>query len=443
MLSCFLTSCGSQKKASRPATPPRPAWLEQRPQPSGYYVGIGSADKQAYPLEYQQIAKRKALSDLASEIEVTVDARSMLYRIDEGGRFRSQYRSATQLQARQSLEGYQRVDNWEDDNSFWVYYRLSQSQYRQQLAQARDKAAQVALSLFRQGQELEASGRFADAMGLYLQALTELEAYLGEPIEVSEGGTSLRLGDACYDALTELVGQTALRFAPPEVAVRSGDRPDRPLSRLQLTARARPVPQARLQWRPAEGRAMPIQTDAEGQWPYHPEVVARAPGRYQHRAVFRLKALAELDWEAHPLANRLVERLPTPSATLSVSVSPPDCRIRIEGAWSQGQPSLRSGVEAAVQQAGMQPIARAPAAYLLTLEVSERDGPVNEGIHVRYLDLRWRLSEGGRVVTQGQINGVKGVQLKAEDARRQAYQNSPEALEDALRPALRRWLRGE
>ena len=53
-----------------------PDWLQERPMGAFDYIGIGSATKDQS--NYQEIAKRNALAELASEIEVTVEANSLL-----------------------------------------------------------------------------------------------------------------------------------------------------------------------------------------------------------------------------------------------------------------------------------------------------------------------------------------------------------------------------
>jgi hypothetical protein len=82
-LAILLWSCGSSKKATTPVAETNvvriPDWLVKRPLNTGYYIGISRVSKRSYPSNFSDEAKKKALDDLSQEIEVKVEANSILY----------------------------------------------------------------------------------------------------------------------------------------------------------------------------------------------------------------------------------------------------------------------------------------------------------------------------------------------------------------------------
>ncbi|MFO0268507.1 MAG: LPP20 family lipoprotein, partial [Cyclobacteriaceae bacterium] len=108
----------------------RPAWLSAKPQQSGYYVGIGQGIKDGTN-NYIQAAKKSAFEDLISEIKVTVSSSSVLTQIDANKEFQEKYEQIIQTTAADDIQEFEQVDSWEDEKTYWVYYRLSRERYRQ------------------------------------------------------------------------------------------------------------------------------------------------------------------------------------------------------------------------------------------------------------------------------------------------------------------------
>ena len=72
------TSCSSSKKAQE-NLPPAPAWVANKPTQPGYYIGVGRAPKVGDVNGYRQASKNNALSDLGSDISVSISSSCLLY----------------------------------------------------------------------------------------------------------------------------------------------------------------------------------------------------------------------------------------------------------------------------------------------------------------------------------------------------------------------------
>ena len=75
----LLVSCTTQQNLIED-TPqdPIPDWVSQHPIDNSYYIGIGSCNKKSYPVDFNSIAKKNALNDMASSVSVRVQGESFL-----------------------------------------------------------------------------------------------------------------------------------------------------------------------------------------------------------------------------------------------------------------------------------------------------------------------------------------------------------------------------
>ena len=106
----------------------KPIWLNEYPADPRYYIGIGSASKADDPA-YQQSARESALAELISQIEVNVSSVSELLEQEQNGNYENVFSAFTQTQARKTIEDFEIVDSFDDGSEFWMYIRLSKSDY--------------------------------------------------------------------------------------------------------------------------------------------------------------------------------------------------------------------------------------------------------------------------------------------------------------------------
>jgi len=130
LIIALSTGCSSSKKVTAPVEPPKPSWATSRPIDGAYYIGIGVASKLNNPLGFREEAKRSALNELASEIEVTVNSNSMLYSVEKQGQLQDEFKSFTQLKTNTQIENVELVGDYESSTEYWMFYRLSKAQYQ-------------------------------------------------------------------------------------------------------------------------------------------------------------------------------------------------------------------------------------------------------------------------------------------------------------------------
>jgi hypothetical protein len=196
----------------------KPAWLSAKPSQPGYYTGIGHSTKTGTN-NYVQEAKKTALEDLVSEIKVNVSSSSVLSTFEDNNEFREQYEQIIKTTAADEIEEFEQAGAWEDDNNYWVYYRLSIQRYKQIKEEQRRNAVILATDYLEKAQKSDAEGERIQALGFYFQALRSVEKYLGEAIAVTVNGKDILLVNEIFASIQGLLDKIQLKIEPSEILI--------------------------------------------------------------------------------------------------------------------------------------------------------------------------------------------------------------------------------
>jgi hypothetical protein len=196
----------------------KPAWLSAKPSQPGYYTGIGHSTKTGTN-NYVQEAKKTALEDLVSEIKVNVSSSSVLSTFEDNNEFREQYEQIIKTTAADEIEEFEQAGAWEDDNNYWVYYRLSIQRYKQIKEEQRRNAVILATDYLEKAQKSDAEGERIQALGFYFQALRSVEKYLGEAIAVTVNGKDILLVNEIFASIQGLLDKIQLKVEPSEILI--------------------------------------------------------------------------------------------------------------------------------------------------------------------------------------------------------------------------------
>ena len=198
-----LSGCSSKKQVEQIETnPEKPSWVNKKPIDQAYYYGVGKADKKYHSSDYQQTAKKFALEDLSSEIEVKLDAQSVLYQKETSRDYFETYQAITQIEVSQNISGFEPVDSWNNENEYWVLYRLSKSKYKQIESDKRNQAiTQAKHYLDESGNALDYKTRFEKL----LLAMQSIKSYLNEPLETTYNNSNIYLGNYISNKVEEML----------------------------------------------------------------------------------------------------------------------------------------------------------------------------------------------------------------------------------------------
>ena len=222
LLIFMASSCQIIKKQIEPKKP-MPEWVKIKPQSSMYYIGVSSAPKKGFlPSDYMANAQQKALGDMSSSISVKIESTSVLSIIETNYHINENFSSEIIASTNQQLEGYELVDTWEDENYYWVYYRLSKSQYAAHKEEKKQQTILDAKNKYYQAKELMSRQLHYNAFQFYVEAITVLKPYLGESTLTDLDGEEKDLGNVVFAAIADFVNELKLEFPEPEINAKKG-----------------------------------------------------------------------------------------------------------------------------------------------------------------------------------------------------------------------------
>jgi hypothetical protein len=217
----LLASCVAKKKAAEFDT--QPIWLKQKPVESGYYIGIGSAKKVGTPKEFKEQARRDAFADLAESISVQVSSTSVLHTIESKHGLTETYDQKIEVSTDDYLEGFEPVDFFENEQSYWVYYRIKESTYWEKKATKKQEAIDLAKSKYFSGQLEQEANNPKEAVTFYLQGLEAIFPYLNEETFSDFHGNKIDVGNELYSSLSQVLLALNIKSELGEMNAKWGD----------------------------------------------------------------------------------------------------------------------------------------------------------------------------------------------------------------------------
>ena len=187
-----------------------PKWVKNRPVSSEYYIGISVVKKGVE--NYMQLAKNKALQDLASQISIKISSNSVLHQFEDNTGFKEEFESQVKTSLVQELEGYELVASWNNKRGkeYWEYYRLSKKQHALLQLLKLNKAKKLAQSYFEEAKEYEIKLNIIQALSYYSKAIAALKKHLDQDLSVMTFEGSVNLGTEIYKRIQDIYSKTQL-----------------------------------------------------------------------------------------------------------------------------------------------------------------------------------------------------------------------------------------
>ncbi|MFW5707899.1 MAG: LPP20 family lipoprotein [Bacteroidota bacterium] len=192
----------------------QPSWVTQTPVCPDHYIGIGSASKTPGSSEHIARARDMALEQIASGIAVTITGEASQHIIDQSGMVRETFESNISSMVKTDLKDYELADSWENDNQYWVYYRLSKTKYRLNHERQKKVVASRAFDMLIQGEQALNKEEVALALTFYLQAAKETGPYRGTGLPSPANSDFQYIDVEAFSRLSGLLSAIRLNVAP-------------------------------------------------------------------------------------------------------------------------------------------------------------------------------------------------------------------------------------
>lgn len=188
----------------------KPDWISNYPISNEYFIGIGFCKKIDSDLSYIRIAQNNALTKISSEISISISSNIINIISEKSGIVKEDFKSSVTSFTKSTLKGYELFDKWEDDNEYWVYYRLSKTEYNKSIKLEKEKSKSLSEDMFLKAKDCEIKNDIDNALNFYFKSLEHIMGYFAEPLEITYNGSKKYLLNEIYSSLQNVIGKIDL-----------------------------------------------------------------------------------------------------------------------------------------------------------------------------------------------------------------------------------------
>ncbi len=423
---------------------PRPPWLSAKPIQDQYYIGIGHSAKDGIN-NYIQSAKKSALEDIISEIRVTVSSTSILSQIDANKEFQERYEQIIKTTATDELEEFEQVDAWEDDQNYWIYYRLSKQRYREIKEEQKRNAVTLALDFFTKAKQSERAGEDVQALGFYFKGFGAIEKYLAEPIRLEYEGREILLTNEIYASIQQLLDKIQLVASPIEIMLNR--RVTRSSETVTVSAvykdSKKPIPDLPLKayFEKGAGDVFPdYKTDGTGQSKILLTKISSKD--IEQTVAVKINMLSFAGQNASPIYALVADRMVVPKVNILLKVQRPIVYITSMEktlGMDKSNEQITNRVKNFLTNSGFEfTDNRSKAELWLDVNANSEKGAVSGSIYITYVTavIRVVTLETNKEIYATTLDRIKGYSLDFERSSQEAYNKSLELLEKEKLPEL-------
>ncbi|UTW61447.1 LPP20 family lipoprotein [bacterium SCSIO 12741] len=450
----LLTACTSTQKVTQQPeeiVDPGPEWVQRRPIDTDYYIGIGRSNKKINPSDYAQIAKRNALQDLVSEIEVKVESNSLLKQLETQTSFEERFLQSVRVQSAATISDYEQVDQWEDEGQYYIYYRLSKKRYLELKQQRIDRAVKQAQSHRQDAATARRNQELVQSFRSQVLAFKALEPFLNEPIMVDDPQTGEKqyLGNVVMQDMKQLLRSIKITGNQKAMELTYGIVPDRELTQVKVTGEGE-KPQ----------NQVPLIYDCNLLYPDRVKVETRFDGvampgfkRASRRGTAQLEVRMDMQAffaKGDPMYKLMIRSFDVPECRFDLVVRSPRVQLNLqEKKFGQMPVQNTSGLRSACQKSlignGMQYEADINKSdIVIEVQADTREAGEFQGLYTAILEgeATVKLTSTGEVLVKESLNGIKGVDLDYTRAGDKAYDALIKKIAYEVIPRLKRKLNG-
>lgn len=418
----------------------KPDWLNNYPDDPRFYIGIGGVNKSDTGTGYTVAAQQNALSELVSQIEVTISGSLQLIQQESNNEVNELFNSMITTQVNKTIEEFEVVDRWETEEEFWVYLRLSKSEYRARLQEKMSIAKRQSASALQDGNKAFAEQRWSEAMAAYVRGISDIAPFLDQPMEIQTTDGSIDLFAAYRSQLSALLGFLEMGDATGPTEAQVGQPGNTPfLVTVSSSQDANPVENIPVGFSFIRGDGdivSPAFTNNLGSARTELRKIT-APDQIQIiAATIDLAAFAEED--ARPLLAQIFESLNKPTTRFVVRVAGVPVYLQYtERFLGKKRPSeyLEPVFKEGLNNAGYTFIDEISSAeWLFEVNATIKQGSETYGLYTAFLSYQITATNmlTGEQVANYSLNDVKGISDSYEKAGAKAFEIGIDSLQQSL-----------
>jgi hypothetical protein len=430
-----ITSGAKDVKAPEAA----PEWVGSRPHNAGYYIGVGTCSKTTQPLDYQTIAKKNALNDLASEISVRVQGETFLNSLEVNKNFSEEFISTISTTTDEKIENYEVAGVWENKNEYWVYYRLNKGEYQRQKQEKKNNVLSQAHDYYKKGLEAEKNGSVPAAFDLYMHGLFAMKEYWDEVNEFRSDSSKIYLDNELYSSMQRIGNGIHIEPSTTKINL-SADNNYNVNVNVGVTYNGKPVRGITVlsnYLRPRYARPKSGISDQNGQISVNVSDVSTTEKSNNLDLSIDLNPLLAQDLDL-TIQRGLLKTMRTDQRQVPIELITPSFHIKSDekvfGTTSSAN-VLGSALNSELVKRGMRISSSSTETnYLVNITANTTQGGTSQGFNVAFLELTISVKNGitGEVVYQETQSSIKGLQLNMDAASMEAYKKGKDKMETEI-----------
>ena len=437
----LLNACRGKEtvKTVDPPPQPKPEWVSARPVNSSYYIGIATCSKTTQPGDYQAIAKKLALNDLATEISVKVEGQTFFNTMEVNKAFSESFSSNVTTSSSELLEDYEVAGIWEDKEMYAIYYKLNKFDYQSKKAQKKENTLRASLDYLKKGREAKKLGNIPSAIDLFYHGLFALKPYWTEVNQMKdESGNDIFIDNELFSEIRAVLAD--LRFETPlKNIVLSSSNAFKTQVPVMITYKGVGVRGINVKYvfqRDSYMKPKTAMSDNDGIILADIDNISLKTKNNALELSLVIDALVPQDLDSD-LALALVAGINTDQRKIPIEVLAPSFFVssnefKLDGTKTS---TLAESTRNTLISKGMRIASSETSAdFVIYINTNPRAGEDIQGFKVAYIDGKITVNDTktNTSIFEHSINGVKGVQLSHENAVLEAYKKERENIENTL-----------
>lgn len=430
ILAIFLASCAAKKQAAEFEA--QPDWVKQKPIIPGYYVGIASVKKIGTSAQYIAKARQEALTDLAEGVSSNVSSTSVLRSIETEYGYSESYDQKIQISTDDYLEGFDPVDFYETESSYWVYYKIAKSTYHEMKEKKKQEAVATALAKYQSGLQEQNLNKPKEAIAFYLQGLQAIKRYLNEETPTQFNGNTIDIGNELYSSTSEILNVLAIESTKSSITLKRGESFKNNLE-FTVTYNNKPVQSIPVEFAYTGGYLKKDRqnSDVNGKVHLEPEALYSRNEKEQITATINLKDLAQKAVDDLFIRGLILKRNMKP-AIVQVNIEAPTLALTITDNSCSGSDceKIQNIFDQNAKQYGYGLKQANSADYIFELSYNFKPGESAGGLISSYISGKINIKDKtGNIVWAKQTDDVKGVGNNINEAKNKALSEFQTALD--------------
>jgi hypothetical protein len=424
----------------------QPEWVLQRPIDNSYYIGIGSCNKKAYPVDFNSVAKKNALSDMASSVSVRVQGESFLNTLEVNKVFSEDFSSKINTTTDIVFDDFETVATYDNGKEYWIYLRVSKYDYQQQQMQKKKAVLDKAFDFYQRGLVAKEKMQVMQFTQMWLNGLFTMKAYWSEnnPYTIPSG-EQIILDQAIYNALQENLSDLQLTCDENNILLLAKDHFSRSVG-IGCAIEGKKAVNVPVRYHyPTERytKMKKVMSDINGNALIDIQGIPLDSKQPQLEVGIDLDALIPSDVN-ESIAKGLLKNSVNQTTRVPITLVKPSFSIisdEREFEHSTAQHLLAGTVESFLAQNGFKIVKatdKNKADFIIEIQANTIDGGSANEFASAILDLKLTLkeTETDQIRYQNNTNSIKGVQLNTAAASNEAYKKAKTKLDEEWLKAM-------